>query len=87
MSILNEFFYGNLTPYEYRQSKETKTMNAKVLNDEETLVGNLPKSEQAQRDLLEELFRDRTTLTALSERDAYIEGFKAGARFMLEILS
>ena len=87
MSILNEFFYGNLTPYEYRQSKETKAMNAKVLNDEEVLIGNLPESEQAQRDLLEELFRDRTTLTALSERDAYIEGFKAGARFMLEMLS
>ena len=87
MSILNEFFYGNLTPYEYRQSKETKAMNAKVLNDEEVLIGNLPESEQAQRDLLEELFRDRTTLTALLERDAYIEGFKTGARFMLEILS
>ena len=87
MSILNDFFYGNLTPYEYRQSKETKTMNAEALNDEEALIGNLPESEQAQRDLLEELFRDRTTLTALSERDAYIEGFKAGAHFMLEILS
>ena len=87
MSILNELFYGNLTPYEYRQSKETKAMNAKVLNDEEALIGNLPESEQAQRDLLEELFRDRTTLNALSERDAYIEGFKTGARFMLEILS
>ena len=87
MSILNEFFYGNLTPYEYRQSKETKAMNAKVLNDEEVLIGNLPESEQAQRDLLKELFRDRTTLTALSERDAYSEGFKTGARFMLEILS
>ena len=87
MSILNEFFYGNLTPYEYRQSKETRAMNAKVLNDEEALIGNLPESEPAQRDLLEELFRDRTTLTALSERDAYFEGFKAGARFMLEILS
>ena len=61
-------------------------MNAKVLNDEEKLIENLPESEQAHRDLLEELFRDRTTLTALSERDAYIEGFKAGARFMLEIL-
>ena len=82
MSILNEFFYGNLTPYEYRQSKETKAMN-----DEEALIGNLPESKQAKRALLEELFRDRTTLTALSERDAYIEGFKAGARFMLEILS
>ena len=87
MSILNEFFYGNLTPYEYRQSKETKVMNAKVLDDEEALIGNLPESEQAQRDLLEELFRDRTTLTALSERDAYLEGFKVGVRFMLEILS
>ena len=72
MSILNEFFYGNLTPYEYRQSKETKTMNAKVLDDEEALIGNLPESELAQRALLEELFRDRTTLTALHARDTVI---------------
>ena len=77
MSILDEFFYGNLTPYEYRQSKETKEMNAKVLNDEEALIGNLPESEQVQRELLEELFRDRTTLTALSERDAMIAEVKA----------
>ena len=87
MSILNEFFYGSRTPYGDGQRKETKAMNAKVLSDEEALIGNLPESEQAQRDLLKELFRDRTTLTALSERDAYIEGFKTGARFMLEILS
>ena len=85
MSILNDFFFGNLTPYEYRQSKETKAMNAKVLDDEEALIGNLPESEQAQRDLLEELFRDRTTLTALSERDAYIEGFKLGVKMTTEI--
>ena len=47
-------------------------MNAKVLDDEEALIGNLPESELAQRALLEELFRDRTTLTALHARDTVI---------------
>ena len=45
MSILNEFFYGNLTPYEYDQSKETKTLNAKVLREESDLLDRLSKSD------------------------------------------
>ena len=30
VSILNDFFYGNLTPYEYDQSKETMMLNSEA---------------------------------------------------------
>ena len=87
MSILNDFFYGNLTPYEYDQSKETITLNAKVLREESDLFDRLSESDAEMKVALDELIQRRMSLTALSERDAYIEGFKAGARFIIEILN
>lgn len=87
MSILKDFFYGNLTPYEYDQSKETITLNAKVLREESDLFDRLSESDAEMKAALDELIQRRMSLTALSERDAYIEGFKAGARFILEILN
>ena len=87
MSILNEFFYGNLTPYEYEQSKETVMLNAEVLKEESDLLDRLSKSDSEMKAVIDKMAERRMSLTALSERDAYIEGFKAGARFMLEILS
>ena len=87
VSILNEFFYGNLTPYEYDQSKETMTLNAEVLKKESDLLDRLSERDAEMKAALDELIQRRMSLTALSERDAYIEGFKAGARFILEILN
>ena len=87
MSILNEFFYGNLTPYEYDQSKETMMLNAEVLKEESDLLDRLFESGAEMKAALDELIERRMSLTALSERDAYIEGFKAGARFIIEILN
>ena len=87
MCILNEFFYGNLTPYEYDQSKESMMLNAKVLTEESNLLDRLSESDAEMKAIIAELIEQRMSLTALSERDAYIEGFKAGARFILEILN
>ena len=87
MSILSEFFYGNLTPYEYDQSKESMMLNAKVLTEESNLLDRLSESDAEMKAALDELIQRRMSLTALSERDAYIEGFKAGARFIIEILN
>ena len=87
VSILNEFFYGNLTPYEYDQSKETMTLNAEVLKKESNLLDRPSERDAEMKAALDKLIQRRMSLTALSERDAYIEGFKAGARFILEILN
>ena len=87
MSILNDFFYGNLTPYEYDQSKETMTLNAKVLTEESDLLDRLSEIDSEMKTVIDKMIERRMSLTALSERDAYIEGFKAGARFIIEILN
>lgn len=87
MSILNEFFYGNLTPYEYDQSKETMMLNAEVLKEESDLLDRLSESDSEMKAVIDKMIERRMSLTALSERDAYPEGFKAGVRFMLGILS
>lgn len=68
MSILNEFFYGNLTPYEYDQSKETTMLNTKVLNEESSLLDRLSESDAEMKSALDELIQRRMSLTVGARR-------------------
>ena len=85
MNILNMLFYGNLTPYEYKQSDETRKLSDVVLDDEDTLLKCLSDKEQTLKDSLQDLLERHTSLMALAERDAYIEGFKLGVKMAIEI--
>ena len=44
-------------------------------------------TEEQQREILEQIDNCQLTLISLSERDAYLEGFKMGARMMIEVIS
>ena len=85
MNILNKLFYGNLTPYEYEQSADTRKLSEAVLDDEDTLLKNFPDSEQTLKDSLRDILEHRISLMALAERDAYLEGFKIGMKLATEI--
>ena len=85
MNILQKIFYGNLTPYEYEQSAETRKLSDAVLDDEDTLLKNFPDSEQTLKDSLQDILERRISLMALAERDAYLEGFKLGVKLATEI--
>ena len=85
MNILQKIFYGNLTPYEYEQSTETQELGVAILDDEDSLLKNLPNSEQTMKDKLQDILERRISLMALAERDAYIEGFKLGVKMTTEI--
>ena len=75
MTILENFYFGNITPSEYKQSKNTK----KKLSEMTQLTN------EQQKEKLEQIENCQLSLIALSEKDAYIEGFKLGVRMTTEI--
>lgn len=83
MTTLEDFYFGNVNPSEYKQSKSTK----KKLSETTKLLDELRSTltTEQQKDMLEQIENCQLSLIALSEKDAYIEGFKLGVRMATEI--
>lgn len=83
---LKAFYYGNLTPCErcmIRGSQAERIM--KGLSDADKLLSqSLPPE---LRPLLDRLTKLQGDLDGLVAETSYVDGFKTGARFALEILS
>ena len=83
MTTLEDFYFGNVNPSEYNQSKGTKkklSEMAKLFDEFRSII----TSEQ-QKEKLEQIESCQLSLIALSEKDAYIEGFKFGVKIATEI--
>ena len=83
MTALENFYFGNINPSEYRQSKDTK----KKLSDITCMIDELKSllTTEQQKEKLEQIDSCQLSLIALSERDAYVEGFKLGVKMTTEI--
>ena len=83
MTTLEDFYFGNVNPSEYKQSKDTK----KKLSEMTDLLDELKSllTDEQQKEKTEQIDSCQLSLIALSERDAYIEGFKLGVRITTEI--
>ena len=83
MIALEDFYFGNVNPSEYRQKKDTK----KKLSEMTDLIDELKSllTDEQQKEKMEQIDSCQLSLIALSERDAYIEGFKLGMRMATEI--
>lgn len=83
MTTLDNFYFGNTCPSEYRQSKETK----KKLSEMIGLLDELKalSTDKQQKEKLDQIDNCQLSLIALSERDAYPEGFKLGVKMTTEI--
>lgn len=83
MTTLENFYFGNINPSEYRQSKETK----KKLSEMTRLLDELKSllTTEQQKQVIEQIDSCQLSLIALSERDAYLEGFKLGMKMTTEI--
>ena len=83
MTALEDFYFGNVNPSEYNQGRDTKkklSEMAKLLDEFRSII----TSEQ-QKEKLEQIESCQLSLIALSEKDAYIEGFKLGVKIATEI--
>ena len=83
MTTLENFYFGNINPNEYKQSKDTK----KKLSEMARLLYELRAmfTTEQQKDNLEQIENCQLSLIALSEKDAFIEGFKLGVKMTTEI--
>ena len=83
MTTLENFYFGNINPSEYKQSKDAKkklTEMTKLLDELRPML-----TSKQQKEKLEQIENSQLSLIALSEKDAYIEGFKLGIRMTTEI--
>ena len=84
-STLKEFYYGNLTPCERRMVRGSEAARiVKELSDTDKLLSQaLPPELQP---VLDRLTKAQGDLDGIVAETSYIDGFKTGARFMLEVL-
>ena len=83
MTTLENFYFGNINPSEYKQRKDTK----KKLSEMTGLLDELKEllTTEQQKEKPEQINNCQLSLIALSERDAYLEGFKLGVKITTEI--
>ncbi|MEE3491544.1 DUF6809 family protein [Ruminococcus sp.] len=85
MTTLEDFYFGNINPREYEQSRDTiKKLSeiTRLLDELRTML-----TIEQQKEKLEQMENCQLSLIALSEKDAFIEGFKLGARMATEIFA
>ena len=83
-SVLEELYYGNIRPFaNHRQVSEEKQ---KVLQKMEDYRDRLLDSLTAeQKHLLEEYESHASEITSQTECEIFIDGFRLGMRFVLEV--
>ena len=85
MTTLENFYFGNINPNEYKQKKDTRKKLSEITNLLDELK-ELLTTEQ-QKEIMEQIDNCQLSLIALSERDAYLEGFKLGVKMTAEIFA
>lgn len=82
---LKAFYYGNLRPAEQQMVHGSEVIRiAKELSDTEAELGrSLPPD---FRPILDRLVKAQSDLNSIMIETNYLDGFKTGARFMMEIL-
>ena len=83
MTTLEDFYFGNINLSEYKQRKDTKKKLSEMTRLLEELRSTLTNEQQKEK--LEQIENCQLSLIALSEKDAYIEGFKLGVKMATEI--
>ena len=84
MKLIEELYNGNIDPFEHavHHPKAQKKLCELMHQNEDALKAGL--SDQ-QRETLEKLKNNLTDLHRLEKMEMFTEGFRLGARLMLEI--
>lgn len=83
MSILEEFYYGNISPGEryYAENSESGVFLKKTCDLEERLSLHLSKADRA---LLRQLISAQGDLLSSECKYCFIDGWRLGVQFMLD---
>ena len=85
MSVLEEIWRGEITPNEraIKPGSEYQKLTCKASAEEKLLLELL---DAGGREVYERLCHMRDDLANISEADTFVQGFRLGARIMLEVL-
>lgn len=85
MSLLDEFWYGNIEPAEYDTAvcKESKDALQLIVRNEDMLLATMTDE---QKDLFTRYTDAVREYQSMAERMLFQSSFKLGARMMLEIM-
>ena len=83
MDIINELWYGNISPFEQctRGDKRLKELLKLVAQNREELDGTLTDK---QKETLEKFEDCMNEMHSITERDAFSYGFRLGVQLMAE---
>ena len=85
MKIIEDLYFGRISPYEMSISATPEYQKLKVLADrnEELLRESLSDE---QKELLEKLIETVTDISSISERDMFINGFRLSMKLMMDVM-
>lgn len=85
MNTLENLFFGNIRPCDDKQSAEVRRKQNEMTDAIEKLKA--ATSDEHLREQIDAAFDRQPELIALSERDAFIDGFCLGIRIGAEVFS
>ena len=84
MKIIEDLYYGRISPYEMSISTAPEYQKLKALADKnEDLLREALSDEQ--KELLVRLIESVTDISSISERDMFIAGFRLGLKLMMDV--
>ena len=85
MTVLNELWYGNISPNSdcRTATKETKGLIGYIATHHDNLSNTL---DEKQKDILQRFDDCWSELSEINEREIFTYAFRLGARIMLEVL-
>ena len=85
MKIIEDLYYGRISPYEMNISATPEYQKLKALADRnEDLLRESLSDEQ--KELLDKLIETVTDISSISERDMFIAGFRLGMKLMIDVM-
>ena len=85
MKIIEDLYYGRISPYEMSISATPEYQKLKTLSDRnEDLLRESLSDEQ--KELLEKLIETVTDISSISERDMFMAGFRLGMKLMIDVM-
>ncbi len=86
MSILEDLWYGNISPWErpFKKDSSYSELLALVIRHQEDLLGRLNDEE---KEIFEKYADCTSEMHDLTEREAFSKGFTIGARIIIAVLT
>ena len=85
MNIIEDLYYGRISPYEMNISATPEYQKLKALADRnEDLLRESHSDEQ--KELLDKLIESVTDISSISERDMFTNGFRLDMKLMIDVM-